>query len=53
MRAEVDPRWSSQRLGGDPGKYPSVWVIVGASGCVEDMFDRACAEQTGVDSGAA
>ncbi len=35
-------RGGPQRLGDDPRKYRSVWVIVGASGCVEDMFDRAC-----------
>src|SRR5271156_1505322 len=32
MRAEVDPRWSSQRLGADPGKYPACGLSLARRG---------------------
>src|ERR1700758_5297919 len=50
MRAPVGPRWSPDRLVVDPGKYPACSVIVGASGWVEDVVDRAGGVRTRVDS---
>src|SRR6202012_1015225 len=32
MRAEVDPRWSSRRLGGDPGEYPACGLSLARRG---------------------